>query len=59
VSRDTVIWSLVAFFGASVAFRAIIDATEGESFWVTLALEVVVLAAIVGLIVFIVRRQEK
>ncbi len=58
MNRDQVIWTLVAFFGASVVFRLIIDATEGESFWVTLGLELVAFALIVGLIVVLVRRRR-
>ena len=50
-------WTLVAFFGASIAFRAVQDATADEPVAVTIAIEVVVLAAIVALIVWLVRRQ--
>lgn len=59
MNRDMVVWTLVAFFGASVAFRAIIDATEGQSLLVTLALEVLAFAVIVGVIVLIVRRRRE
>ena len=49
MDRKTLLWTLVAFFGASIAFAAIRNATEGESALVTLGLEVLALVAIVGL----------
>ncbi len=58
MDRNTVLWSLVAFFGGSVAFRGIQDATKGEPVALTFALQAVALALIVGLIVFVVRRQR-
>jgi hypothetical protein len=48
----------VAFFGASLAFGAVQRLTAGESVAVTLAAQVVVLAALVGLIVLVVRRRR-
>ncbi len=54
--RQTLLWTIVAFFGASLAFNAVQDVTKDEPLWVTLVAEVVVLAAIIGLIVLIVRR---
>jgi hypothetical protein len=57
VTGRTLLWTLVAFFGASIAFRAVQNATEDSPLGVTIALELVVLAAIIGLIVVLVRRQ--
>ena len=37
VDRDTVLWTLVVFFGASILFAAIRNATEGEGAGVSLA----------------------
>jgi len=56
VERRTVLWALVAFFGASIAFRAVQEATEDEPTGVTLLAEVAVLVVIVALIVVLVRR---
>lgn len=56
-ARGTLLWTLVAFFGASLAFRAVQDLTEDESIGVTIAAELVVLGAIIGLIVLIVRAR--
>ena len=54
----TLLWTLVAFFGASIVFNAIVDETEGEPILLRLGLGLLALAAIVGLIVFLVRRQD-
>lgn len=50
-------WTLVAFFGASIAFATVNGATEGESPLVRLAIQVAVLAAIIAFIVVVMRRQ--
>lgn len=55
MSRQTLLWTLVVFFGASLAFNAVQDLTADEPIGVTIAVEVAVLAAIVGLIVLVVR----
>jgi hypothetical protein len=59
VDRETLLWALVAFFGATVAFQLVQRFTEDESVLVTIALEVVVLALIVGGIVVLVRRGRR
>lgn len=46
------------FFGASIAFRAIQNWTEDEAIWVTLGLEVALLACLVGAIVVVVKRSD-
>jgi hypothetical protein len=58
VDRNTFLWALTLFFGASIAFSAIRRATKGESLAVTLGLEVLLLALIVGGIVIVVRRRR-
>ena len=57
MNRSTVAWTLVAFFGASLAFNAVQDLTRDEPIWVTLLIEVGVLAAIVAFIVVLVRAR--
>lgn len=57
MDRRILLWSLVAFFGASLAFNAVQDLTADEPLAVTLAAEVAVLAAIVALIVVVMRRR--
>lgn len=58
MQRTTLLWTLVVFFGASIAFRAVRNATDDESVWVTLGLEALVALVLVGVIVAIVRRQR-
>ena len=58
-SRDRLFWTLALFFGASIAFRAIQNWTDGESIWVTLGLEVALLAVLVTVIVVVVRRTDR
>ncbi len=56
MDRQTILWSLVAFFGASIVFRAIQDGTDlGTA--ATIGLELVALALIIGVVVLIVRRR--
>jgi hypothetical protein len=59
VDRNTVLWTLVVFFGASVLFGVISNATEDESTGVRLALEAVAGLALIGLLVAIVRQTRK
>ena len=57
MDRTTVLWALVLFFGATIAFRAIQRLTEDSPVAVTLALEVVVLVAIIAGVVVVRRRR--
>lgn len=59
MERSTVLWTLVAFFGAAIAFNGVQQLTEDQSTLVTILLELVVLALIVALIIFLVRRSER
>ena len=59
MERSTILWSLVAFFGAAIAFNGVQQLTEDESTLVTLAAEVVVLGLIIAFIIFVVRRSER
>ena len=59
MERSTALWSLVAFFGAWLAFNAMTDLTAGESTAVRLLAQLAVLAVIVAFIVFLVRRSER
>jgi len=58
VDRNTLLWTLVVFFGASIVFGAIRNATEDESAVVSLGLGVLALAAMVAVITFVVRRRR-
>jgi uncharacterized membrane protein YhaH (DUF805 family) len=57
MDRNTVLWTLVVFFGASIVFQAIRQATEGEPAWVTLIAAVGALGVMVVAITVFVRRR--
>ena len=59
MDRKTALWALVAFFGAGLAFNLVGRATEDASGGVALLAQLVTLAAIVLLIVLIVRRSGR
>jgi hypothetical protein len=56
MDRSTLMWTIVVFFGASVLFGLIGNATEGESVVLTLALELAAGLLVIGLLVAYVRR---
>jgi len=53
-----VLWTLVVFFGASIMFGAIRNATEGESPGVQLLIQVGAGLLLVGAILIYVRRRR-
>jgi hypothetical protein len=59
VDRNTLLWALVVFFGASVLFGAIGNLTEGESDILRIGLQVLAGLLVVGLLVAYVRRQRQ
>jgi hypothetical protein len=59
VDRNTVLWALVVFFGASVLFGVIGNVTEDESDGVRIGLQAIAGAVLIGLIVVYVRRQRE
>ncbi|MEX2194003.1 MAG: hypothetical protein WD844_01840 [Thermoleophilaceae bacterium] len=58
MDRNTVLWLLVLFFGASVVFAGLRNLTEDEGIAVTLGVQVAALALIVGAVVLVVRRRS-
>jgi hypothetical protein len=58
VDRNTLLWTLVVFFGASVMFGAIANATEDESAGLRLALQLGAGVILVGAILLYVRRRK-
>jgi hypothetical protein len=58
VNRDTVLWTLVVFFGASIMFAAIRDATSDESAGLSLAAQLAAGLLLVGAIVLFLRRRR-
>jgi hypothetical protein len=57
VDRDTVLWTLVLFFGASIMFAAIREATKDGGTGLSLALQLVAGLVLVGAIVLFLRRR--
>ena len=58
MDRNSVLWTLIVFFGASVLFSTIGRETKDEGIAVTLALELAAGLLLVGAIVFFVRRRR-
>jgi DMSO reductase anchor subunit len=58
VNATTIAWTITIFFGCSIAFAAIRKLTEDAGRGVTLLAQVAVLGLIVGVIVYVVRRNE-
>jgi hypothetical protein len=59
VDRNTLLWTLVAFFGASILFSTIRRATEDESGGVQLLVQLGAGLLVVGAIVVIVKRRQQ
>ena len=59
MDRNTLLWTIVVFFGASVLFGAISNATEDESTALRIGLQAIAGVALIGLLVLIVRRTRK
>jgi hypothetical protein len=59
VDRNTLLWTLVVFFGATVLFGAIGNLTEDESDVLRIGLQVIAGLLVVGLLVAYVRRQRQ
>ena len=58
MDRDTVLWTLVLFFGASLMFATIRDATRGEGIGVALVAQLAAGLLLVAGIVIYVRRKR-
>jgi LPXTG-motif cell wall-anchored protein len=58
VDRNTVLWALVVFFGASIMFGAIRNATTGEGAGVQLAAQLGAALLLVAAIAVYVRRRR-
>ena len=58
VDRNTVLWTLVLFFGASLMFATIRDATRGEGVGVALVAQLAAGVLLVTVIVLFMRRRR-
>lgn len=59
MNTNTVSWTIALFFGSSIAFAAIRKLTEDSGRGVTLVAQVGAMAVIIGVIVFVVKRNER
>ena len=59
MDRNTVLWMLVLFFGASILFGSLRRATEDSSTGVTVAVQLGALALLIAGIVLVVRRLRR
>jgi hypothetical protein len=57
VERDTVLWTIVLFFGASIMFAAIRSVTRDEGTGLSLGAQLAAGLLLVGAIVIFVRRR--
>ena len=57
MNRSTLLWTLVAFFGASLVFATLRRVTEDSPVGVTVAAQLVALALMVVAIVLVMRRR--
>jgi hypothetical protein len=58
VDRNTILWTLVLFFGASLMFATIRDATRGEGVGVALAAQLAAGLLLITVIVLFLRRRR-
>jgi hypothetical protein len=58
VDRNVVLWSLTLFFGCTILFRAVAEATSGASRGVAFAAQAGVLVVVVAVVVAIARRRR-
>jgi uncharacterized membrane protein YwaF len=59
MDRDTFLWALVLFFGASLLFAAVRRATDGESVAVELGFQFLALGVLIAAIVVFVRSRDR
>jgi hypothetical protein len=59
VDRNTLLWTLVVFFGASILFSTLRRATEDESAGLQLLVQLGAALLVVGAIVLIMRARRR
>ena len=59
MDRNTLLWALVIFFGATVLFGAIGNLTEDESDILRIGLQAIAGLLVIGLLIVYVRRQRQ
>ena len=59
MDRNTLLWTMVVFFGASLMFSTIRDASDEDGLGVSLAAQLAAGALLVAFIVLIMRRRGR
>ena len=59
MNRSALLWTIVVFFGASLVFGALNNATEDLSTGARLGLQVLALAVLVAVVVAFVRLRDR
>jgi hypothetical protein len=58
VNGKIVLWSIALFFGCSILFRAVADATVGSSKGVAFGVQAAVLVLVIAVVVGVARRRS-
>jgi hypothetical protein len=58
VDRKIVLWSIALFFGCSILFRTVADATVGTSRGMAFAVQAGVLVLVIAIVVGVARRRS-
>jgi threonine/homoserine efflux transporter RhtA len=58
VDRNTLLWAMVVFFGASLMFSAIRDASDEDGVGISLAAQLAAGLLLVAFIVLVMRRRR-
>jgi uncharacterized membrane protein HdeD (DUF308 family) len=58
VDRRIILWSIALFFGCSILFRVVADATVGSSKGVAFAVQAGVLVLVIAVVVGVARRRS-
>lgn len=59
VDQNTLLWTLVVFFGATVLFGAVRNVTEDESIGIQIGAQAIVALLLVGALVFFFKRSRE
>ena len=58
MDKKIILWSIALFFGCSILFRAVADATVGTSKSTALAVQAAVLVLVIAAVVAVVKRRS-
>jgi hypothetical protein len=58
VNGKLILWSVALFFGCSILFRAVADATVGSSKGVAIGVQAAVLVLVIAIVVGVAKRRS-